>query len=90
MALLNSNLYSYLHLKMFGGVNKIAKENLMALPLPGISKEQDEILKELTLDAMDRGDDEYLQKYINETIFNLTPDEIAYINNTVTEKKRKK
>lgn len=90
MALLNSNLYSYLHLKMFGGVNKIAKENLMALPLPGISKEQDEILKELTLDAMDREDDEYLQKYINEMIFNLTPDEIAYINNTVTEKKRKK
>ena len=90
MALLNSNLYSYLHLKMFGGVNKIAKENLMALPLPGITQEQDEIIKELTLDAMERDNDEYLQKYINETVFGLTPEEISYINDSVSEKKRKK
>ena len=90
MALLNSNLYSYLHLKMFGGVNKIAKENLMALPLPGITNEQDKTIKELTLDAMERDDYDSLQKYINETIFGLTPKEIAYINDSVSEKKRKK
>jgi len=89
MALLNSNLYSYLHLKMFGGVNKIAKENLMALPLPGLTQGQNEIIKELTLDAMERDNDGFLQKYINETIFGLTQDEIFYINDSVLERKRK-
>lgn len=83
MALLNSNLYSYLHLKMFGGVNKIAKENLMALPLPGLTKKQDEIIKKLTLETIKKGNDEILQKYINETIFGLTPEEISYINDTL-------
>ena len=44
LALLNSNLYSYLHLKLFGGVNKIAKENLMALPLPKLSATQNKTI----------------------------------------------
>ncbi|HBE90754.1 MAG TPA: hypothetical protein DDW41_06120, partial [Candidatus Andersenbacteria bacterium] len=57
MALLNSNLYSYLHLKLFGGVNKIAKENLMALPLPGISSIEDKQIRELTEEAIRRNND---------------------------------
>lgn len=84
MAFLNSNLYSYLYLKLFGGVNKIAKENLMTLPLPDITPEENEIIKELTKDAMQRNDDAYIQKYINQNIFNLTESEINYINSLVT------
>lgn len=79
MAFLNSTLYSYLHFKLFGGVNKIAKENLMALPFPDITSDENLMIKELTKDAIQRGDDEYLQKYINHNIFSLTEEEIEYI-----------
>lgn len=89
LALLNSNLYSYLHIKMFGGVNKIAKENLMALPFPALTAEQNKIIKELLEDAVKRNDDTFLQNYINETIFSLPPDEINYINSVINSGKRK-
>lgn len=79
MAFLNSTLYSYLHFKLFGGVNKIAKENLMALPFPEITAEVNSIIKELTKDAIQRGNDEYLQKYINQDVFGLTAEEVEYI-----------
>ena len=80
MGFLNSKLYSYLNIKLFGGVNKIAKENLQALPLPKISNEDDFYIKELVIQAMETGNDEYLQKYINKNIFEFSDDEIKYIN----------
>ncbi len=83
LALLNSNLYSYLHSRLFGGVNKIAKENLMALPLPRLSAAQNKAIKKLTLDAIEWGVDEHLQNYINQEIFQLTGTEVSYINNIV-------
>ena len=79
MALLNSNLYSYLHLKLFGGVNKIAKENLMALPLPEVSPIVRETIRNLITCAMQSGDDRKLQDYINKKIFRLNDSEIEYI-----------
>src|SRR3989344_9144665 len=88
MALLNSNLYSFLHLKLFGGVNKIAKENLMALPFPGISTEENMVIKGLTKDAIQRENDECLQKYINQKIFKLSESEIEYINGLVAKNNR--
>ena len=87
MALLNSNLYSFLHLKLFGGVNKIAKENLMALPLPGMTTEENMVIKELTKDAMQGENDGYLQKYINQKIFRLSESEIEYINGFAAKSK---
>ncbi len=79
LALLNSRLYSYLHLKLFGGVNKIAKESLMALPLPGISSKDITTIGELTKNAMQCGDDLSLQNYINHNVFDLTDSEIEHI-----------
>lgn len=90
LALLNSRLYSYLHIKMFGGVNKIAKENLMALPLPALTPEQNKIMKELLDDAVKQGNDEFLQQYINETIFALTPEEVDYIGVVLGGRRRGK
>jgi hypothetical protein len=81
LAFLNSNLYSYLHFKLFGGVNKIAKENLMALPFPKITVEDNSIIKKLTIEALKTGKDEPLQKYINENIFKLSKEEIEQIQN---------
>ena len=85
MALFNSNLYSYLHLKLFGGVNKIAKENLMALPLPGISTEKNAVIRGLIAESIQRENDKCLQKYINQKIFRLSQQEIGYINSFVAK-----
>jgi hypothetical protein len=81
MGLLNSELYSYLNLKLFGGVNKVSKENLQSLPLPKVSNEENEHIKNLVLLIIENGDDNELQKYINKNIFGLTEEEIKYINN---------
>jgi predicted RNA methylase len=80
---LNSDLYTYLHLKLFGGVNKIAKENLMALPFPRVTGEQNAKLKDYVLRTLDSGDDEELQTYINVEIFSLTETEVAHIASAI-------
>jgi len=79
LGLLNSDLYTYLHLKLFGGVNKIAKENLMALPLPKLTDEQNKNLKEYVLRAIESGNDDLLQAYVNNEIFSLTETEVGHI-----------
>lgn len=83
LALLNSDLFSYLHLKLFGGVNKIAKENLQALPLPKLSSEQDMALKNLVLKAIETDDDKDLQKYVNVELYGLSPEEVKHISLTL-------
>jgi SAM-dependent methyltransferase len=79
MGILNSQLYSYLNIKLFGGVNKISKENLQALPFPKISTEQNLYIKQLVMNAMKTSDDSSLQNYIHENIFGLSKSEIEYI-----------
>ena len=79
MGILNSQLYSYLNIKLFGGVNKIAKENLQALPFPKISNKQNLYIKELVMKVMETSDDSYLQNYIHKNIFGLSDSEIEYI-----------
>ena len=76
---LNSQLYSYLNIKLFGGVNKIAKENLQKLPIPKISNRQNLYIKELVMKVMETSDDSYLQNYIHKNIFELSNSEIEYI-----------
>jgi SAM-dependent methyltransferase len=79
MGILNSQLYSYLNIKLFGGVNKIAKENLQTLPFPKISNKQNLYIKELVMKVMETSDDSYLQNYIHKNIFGLSDSEIEYI-----------
>jgi hypothetical protein len=81
MGILNSNLYSYLNIKLFGGVNKIAKENLQSLPIPKLSSSDNIYIKKLVMDIIENNTtDDILQNYINKNIFNLTDVEIRYIN----------
>lgn len=80
MGLLNSHLYSYLNIKLFGGVNKIAKENLQALPIPEISQKQNSDMKELVIRAMKTSDDSDLQNYVHQDIFELSESEIKHIS----------
>jgi hypothetical protein len=84
MALLNSDLYSFLHLKLFGGVNKIAKENLMALPFPQVSSRQDTELTALARQAIASGADSRLNEYVNHELFHLSGAEAAYISRTLS------
>ena len=83
LGLLNSDLYSYLHLKLFGGVNKIAKENLMALPLPKLTIKQNEILRKLVLETIKTGEDSKVQYFINKEIFELSEEQVQHIANAI-------
>ena len=79
LALLNSDLYSFLHRKLFGGVNKIAKANLRRLPFPELTPEERTTLEFLTRDVLNGGDDAALQDYIHSAIFGLNEFEVAYL-----------
>jgi hypothetical protein len=83
LGILNSDLYSYLNLKLFGGVNKIAKENLMALPLPRLNDVTAKSFHEIVLKTCQSGNDEELQEFVNTKIFDLTAQEIEHIANTL-------
>ena len=82
LALLNSYVYSFYHLKMFGGVNKIAKENLMALPLPDLTEDEQKNIKQKVRYAIKTNNDIELQKYIK-SIFKLTEDEVYYLRTEI-------
>ena len=79
LGLLNSDLYTYLHFKLFGGVNKIARENLMALPLPSLSPENHKKLRALVQEVIRTKDDRPLQDFVNLEIFDLTKEEVIYM-----------
>lgn len=79
MALLNSDLYSFLHLKLFGGVNKIAKENLMALPFPKISQAEDAVLTQLARETWQSGNDAAVNNFVNFELFKLSRAQVDYM-----------
>ncbi len=85
LALLNSDLYSFLYLKQFGRVNKIGKEHLMALPFPLLTPEQRRKIDQMTRSVINGKSDEPLQKYIHEDLFALTMNEIAYVQKVVQQ-----
>lgn len=80
MAFLNSDLYSYLHLKLFGGVNKVAKENLMELPFPKITSKQNRRIEELVDDVLAGAPDDSVQDFIQRQIFGLTDSEVLRVS----------
>ncbi|MGN1458356.1 MAG: TaqI-like C-terminal specificity domain-containing protein [Acutalibacteraceae bacterium] len=78
MAFLNSELYQFLYIKMFGEV-KILKGNLMEMPFPEISPEQDFIISDIVDDVLsgkNRINDLQQQIYY---IFNIKEKEVEHI-----------
>jgi hypothetical protein len=73
-ALLNSALYSFLNIKLFGGVNKIARANLEALPLPVFAEPDMTALMGLVVAGRYDEAQDWTHSY-----FGLTKEEIAYI-----------
>ena len=71
-AILNSSVASFLYSRMFGGVNKIGKEHLLALPIPPVSKQQMRwIAKELD-SASSLGTFERIDEFVAIKLFGLS------------------
>ena len=83
LALLNSDVIDFMHLKMFGGVNKVAKEHLMDLPLPALTSEQNMTMSLLAKEAVMNDDDSKLQNYINHDVFGFGDEIVSYIKSCV-------
>lgn len=79
LAFLNSALFRFFYTRIFGEV-KVLKGNLVRLPFPEISPEQDrrfEFLVKRILDG-DAGADSHLQDAI-EALYDLTPEQTAHV-----------
>lgn len=86
MAFLNSELFQFLYMKMFGEV-KVLKGNLMELPFPCISPKDDSLISS-KVDLMLRGEifhEVELQNIIY-SIYGLTNEQIQYIRRTINGK----
>lgn len=83
MAFLNSSLYQFLYIKLFGEV-KILKGNLMELPFPEITREENDELTALVDQVLsgDNSKQEVIEDYIF-SIYGLTTAQIAYVRRTV-------
>jgi tRNA1(Val) A37 N6-methylase TrmN6 len=80
-SLLNSDLYSFLNIKLFGGVNKVARENLEHLPVPAFNNSQ--LAHFVEMIRTFKVNDTALQHYVHRTIFDLTDYELVHIHGTV-------
>lgn len=79
LAFLNSRLFQYLYIKLFGEV-KILKGNLSELPFPDISKKEDKLLSR-NVDKILKGDcmaKEHIDRLIYD-FYGFTPNEISRI-----------
>lgn len=81
MALLNSGLFAWLHLKLSGQV-KVLKSTLCMLPFPQLSPEQDRDLAELAGEANLAGIEDLTMR-----IFDLTDDDREFIGRGLTARK---
>jgi len=82
MAFLNSELYQYLYIQMFGEI-KILKGNLIELPFPELSKKQDrDIANVVTKIINGECSDEIIQAKIY-AIFNISDQQIKHIRSVL-------
>ena len=85
LAFLNSRPFSFYHLKMFGGVNKVAKENMMAMPFPDIPEEQQRKIEELVRGIItagggaDDGQDAELLDYVESDVYGFSEEERKHL-----------
>lgn len=86
MAFLNSTLFSFMYIKLFGEV-KILKGNLIELPFPEISTIDNEQLSSLVDDVLSGNmlKQEAIENYIF-SIYKFTEEQITYVRRTVNGK----
>jgi hypothetical protein len=83
-AVLNSSLASYLYVNLFGGVNKIGKEHLLALPIPRISRKRDAWLSAEVVKCLGGEVSADLDRYVSMELYGLTQDEHEYVVQVVS------
>lgn len=82
MAFLNSELYQYLYIQMFGEI-KVLKGNLLELPFPKLSSSQDHDISEAVTKILDgECTDELIQNQIY-AIFNISDEQINHIRSVL-------
>lgn len=82
MAYLNSDLFSYYYKSLFGEI-KILKGNLMEIPFPQITEEENQKITTMVDDILNgKTNDRQLQKVIYKT-YDLDDNEIEYIKGVV-------
>lgn len=83
MAFLNSLLYQFIYIKLFGEV-KVLKGNLLELPFPQISENDNRVLTAMVNDMLtgDVKGQESIDNYIF-TIYGLTEDQKKYVRRNV-------
>lgn len=86
MAFLNSSLFRFMYIKLFGEV-KILKGNLIELPFPQISETEDGRITSLVNEVLngDKSKQEDIENYIF-SIYGLTNEQIAYVRRIVSGK----
>lgn len=79
MAFLNSSLFQFMYLKLFGEV-KILKGNLIELPFPEISEQENKEISSLVDEVLngDKSKQEIIESYIF-SIYGFTQDQIQYV-----------
>jgi tRNA1(Val) A37 N6-methylase TrmN6 len=84
-AFLNSELYQYLYMKLFGEI-KILKASLSQLPFAEITPEQDKKISTEVSKIIENNSDDFssLQDYIYD-IFEILPEQINYIRGVLYE-----
>lgn len=83
LALLNSDLYQYLYMSMYGEI-KVLRGNLEELPFPLLTQDQDRALVSMVTAVLE-GDDEsklLIQRYVYD-IFGITNKQVEYINSKI-------
>lgn len=71
-AVLNSSMVSFLHTRLTGGVNKIGKENLIALPLPVIERGHDQAICRIMAEGFSESVIRQLDEYVSIEMYGLT------------------
>lgn len=86
MAFLNSALFQFMYIKLFGEV-KILKGNLIELPFPKISEKDNACLSSLVDEVLsgDNAKQQVINNYIY-SIYGLTEEQTTYVRSTVNGK----
>jgi hypothetical protein len=82
-AILNSSAASYLYVKLSGKVNKIGKEHLLSLPIPSVTRAQDEEIRQLLGDGTNAGRNQRLDDYVANQLYGLDDTEMIYIKSVL-------
>jgi hypothetical protein len=82
-AIMNSSVASFLYVKLSGRVNKIGKEHLLALPIPVVTRSQDERLREMVREHKDGLSFSRMDDFVAGELYGLDSGQVLHVRNFV-------